>query len=49
MRYDNLSDKNQAIAEIVKDLDPVFDHPYLWSIGSQFVHEAKKLWNAGGV
>tara|TARA_R100000234_G_scaffold21422_2_gene12050 strand:- start:6503 stop:7531 length:1029 start_codon:yes stop_codon:yes gene_type:complete len=49
MRYDNLSDKDQAIAEIVKDLDPVFDHPYLWSIGSQFVHEAKKLWNAGGV
>ena len=45
MRYNDHTDRDKIISEIVKDLDPEFDHPYFWNIGSMFVQDAKKLWN----
>ena len=26
------------------DLDPDFDHPYAWNIGSQYKNKAMQLW-----
>ena len=37
LKYNDITDKEKFITEIVKDLDPQFDHPFLWSIGDQFV------------
>ena len=45
MRYNDHTDRDKIISEIVKDLDPEFDHPYFWNIGSMFVKAAKDLWN----
>ena len=45
MRYAEETDKEKVIKEIVKDLDPQFDHAFCWNIGSMFVQDAKKLWN----
>ena len=45
MRYDNYNDVDLVIAELVKDIDPDFSHPYLWSIGSMYVKAARELWN----
>jgi hypothetical protein len=48
LKYNDLTDKQKFITEIVKDLDPQFDHPFLWSIGDQFVKAAKELWSSNG-
>ena len=48
LKYNDLTDKEKFITEIVKDLDPQFDHPFLWSIGDQFVKQAKELWSSNG-
>ena len=45
MRYNDHSDLDIVISEIVKDLDGDFNHPYLWSIGSMYLKNAKELWN----
>ena len=45
MRYAEETDKEKVIKELVKDLDPQFDHAFCWNIGSMFVQDAKKLWN----
>ena len=47
LKYNDLTDKQKFITEIVKDLDPQFDH-LLWSIGDQFVKAAKELWSSNG-
>ena len=46
LKYNDITDKQKFITEIVKDLDPQFDHPFLWSIGDQFVKAARELWSS---
>ena len=46
LKYQDYTDKEKFITEIVKDLDPQFDHPFLWSIGDQFVKAARELWSS---
>ena len=45
MRYAEETDKEKVIKELVKDVDPQFDHAFCWNIGNVFVQDAKKLWN----
>lgn len=45
MRYADETDVEKIKSELVQDLDPQFDHNFCWSIGNQFVQDAKKLWN----
>jgi len=42
-RYNEL-EKEEIIENIVADTDPNFSHPYFWSIGPEFLKQAKELW-----
>ena len=44
-RYAHLNDKDTIIENLIADTDPQFDHPFYWSIGHDFVKEAKELWS----
>ena len=44
-RYAHLNDKDTIIENLIADTDPQFDHPFYWSIGYDFVKEAKELWS----
>ena len=44
-RYAHLNDKDAILEELIADTDPAFDHPFFWSIGHEFVKEAKELWS----
>ena len=43
-RYSHLNDKDAIIENLIADTDPQFEHPFYWSIGFEFVKEAKELW-----
>ena len=43
-RYAHLNDKEEIIKELIADTEPQFEHPFYWSIGHEFVKEAKELW-----
>lgn len=43
-RYQDLP-KEEIIKNLIADVDPQFDHPFQWNIGSEFVNHAKRLWN----
>jgi hypothetical protein len=43
-RYSQLNDKDAIIENLIADTDPQFEHPFYWSIGYEFVKEAKELW-----
>ena len=47
MRYNDLNDAEAIKSEIIKDVDPQFEHPFCWNIGSQFLNEAKLLFKGG--
>jgi len=44
-RYAHLNDKEEIIKELIADTEPQFEHPFYWSIGHEFVKEAKELWS----
>ena len=44
-RYAHLNDKDAIIRELIADTEPQFEHPFYWSIGHDFVKEAKELWS----
>ena len=44
-RYAHLNDKDAIIENLIADTDPQFEHPFYWSIGHEFVKEAKELWS----
>ena len=44
-RYSQLNDKDAIIENLIADTDPQFEHPFYWSIGHDFVKEAKELWS----
>jgi hypothetical protein len=44
-RYAHLNDKDAIIENLIADTDPQFEHPFYWSIGHNFVKEAKELWS----
>ena len=44
-RYSHLNDKDAIIENLIADTDPQFEHPFYWSIGYEFVKEAKELWS----
>ena len=48
LKYQDYTDKEKFITEIVQDVDPQFEHPYEWSIGEPFVRKAKELWSSVG-
>jgi hypothetical protein len=43
-RYQHLS-VDEIKKNLIEDIDPQFDHPFQWNIGSEFVSHAKLLWN----
>ena len=43
-RYSHLNDKDAIIENLIADTDPQFEHPFYWSIGFEFVKQAKELW-----
>jgi hypothetical protein len=44
-RYAHLNDKDAIIRELIADTEPQFEHPFYWSIGHEFLKEAKELWS----
>ena len=44
-RYSRLNDKDAILENIIADTDPQFEHPFYWSIGNEFVKQAKELWS----
>jgi len=43
-RYEHLNDTQAMKMEIIKDLEPAFEHPFYWRIGNHFLNIAKDLW-----
>ena len=44
-RYSHLNDIDRIKEELIKDVDPEFDHNFYWNIGYEFLTKAKKLWS----
>jgi hypothetical protein len=44
-RYSHLNDIDRIKEELIKDVDPEFDHNFYWNIGQEFFSKAKKLWS----
>jgi len=44
-RYIDLDEPDMILDEIVKDVDPGFDHQFYWNIGSKHLARAKKIWS----
>jgi hypothetical protein len=44
-RHIDLDEPDMILAEIVKDVDPEFNHPFYWSIGNKHLTRAKKIWS----
>ena len=44
-RYENINSIETIKAELVKDLDPQFDHNFYWNIGQMWVDRAKEIWS----
>jgi hypothetical protein len=45
MRYAHLTDLEEIKQNILKDLEPNFDHPFYWNIGSKNLQLAKEAWS----
>ena len=44
-RYIDLEEPDMILQEIVKDVEPTFDHPFYWNIGAKHLARAKKIWS----
>ena len=44
-RYIDLEEPDMILAEIVKDVEPNFEHPFYWNIGSKHLSRLKKFWS----
>ena len=44
-RHIDLEEPEMVISEIIKDVDPGFDHPFYWNIGYEYLSRAKKIWS----
>jgi len=44
-RYIDLDEPDMILAEIAKDVEPGFDHPFYWNIGAKHLARAKKIWS----
>ena len=44
-RHIDLEETDMILAEIIKDVDPEFSHPFYWSIGNKYLTKAKKIWS----
>lgn len=44
-RHIDLEEPEMIISEIIKDVDPGFDHPFYWKIGYEYLSKAKKIWS----
>ena len=44
-RHIDLEETDMILAEIIKDVDPEFSHPFYWSIGNKYLNKAKKIWS----
>lgn len=45
MKYADETDVLKIKSEIVKDVDPNWEHAFHWNIGHQWLQHAKQLWN----
>ena len=44
-RYIDLDEPDMILAEIAKDVEPDFQHPFYWNIGAKHLARAKKIWS----
>ena len=44
-RYVDLDEPDMILSEIVKDVEPNFDHNFYWNIGAKHYARAKKIWS----
>jgi len=44
-RHIDLDEPDMILKEIIKDVDPEFNHPFYWSIGNKYLSKAKKIWS----
>ena len=44
-RHIDLEETDMILQEIVKDVDPEFNHPIYWAIGNKYLTKAKKIWS----
>ena len=44
-RHIDLDEPEMILKEIIKDVDPEFNHPFYWSIGNKHLTRAKKIWS----
>ena len=43
-RYIDLDEPDMILEEIAKDVEPGFEHPFYWNIGSKHYARAKEIW-----
>ena len=44
-RYVDLDEPDMILSEIVKDVEPNFDHNFYWNIGAKHYARARKIWS----